>query len=205
MAASSYELYNSLVQTSWNLSSSPTSFTVNNALFLSQQANLTPFTPFHSPTAETQSYIYDLSAAAVGPKSPRVVAPSRRPSPPSPTSSTSSQDVRAPRTMPLHRGEACLHCRKRKIRCDANKPSCGSCARNGHSCEYEVSPYLLQIQKLESENAQLRARLATLEATSTSCSSYALSGGPSPHAAPVFQPHDPSTGYASLGQHTMIW
>lgn len=31
---------------------------------------------------------------------------------------------------------ACVVCRKRKLRCDGNKPSCGSCARLGHDCAY---------------------------------------------------------------------
>lgn len=32
---------------------------------------------------------------------------------------------------------ACVVCRKRKLRCDGNKPSCGTCARLGHECAYD--------------------------------------------------------------------
>ena len=32
---------------------------------------------------------------------------------------------------------ACIICRKRKLRCDGEKPSCGTCARLGHNCAYD--------------------------------------------------------------------
>ena len=32
---------------------------------------------------------------------------------------------------------ACIICRKRKLRCDGNKPSCGTCSRLSHTCAYD--------------------------------------------------------------------
>ena len=32
---------------------------------------------------------------------------------------------------------ACILCRKRKLRCDGQKPSCGTCSRLGHDCAYD--------------------------------------------------------------------
>lgn len=32
---------------------------------------------------------------------------------------------------------ACVICRKRKLKCDGSKPSCGTCARLGHECSYD--------------------------------------------------------------------
>lgn len=32
---------------------------------------------------------------------------------------------------------ACMICRKRKLKCDGNKPSCSTCTRLGHSCAYD--------------------------------------------------------------------
>jgi len=32
---------------------------------------------------------------------------------------------------------ACVICRKRKLRCDGGKPSCGTCARLAHDCAYD--------------------------------------------------------------------
>lgn len=32
---------------------------------------------------------------------------------------------------------ACVLCRKRKLRCDAARPACATCARLGHDCEYD--------------------------------------------------------------------
>lgn len=38
--------------------------------------------------------------------------------------------------VPRPKRVACIVCRKRKLRCDGMKPSCGSCARLGHDCAY---------------------------------------------------------------------
>lgn len=32
---------------------------------------------------------------------------------------------------------ACIICRKRKLKCDGTKPSCGTCSRLGHKCAYD--------------------------------------------------------------------
>lgn len=32
---------------------------------------------------------------------------------------------------------ACVICRKRKLKCDGTKPSCGTCTRLGHTCAYD--------------------------------------------------------------------
>lgn len=32
---------------------------------------------------------------------------------------------------------ACILCRKRKLKCDGKKPSCGTCSRLGHECGYD--------------------------------------------------------------------
>ena len=32
---------------------------------------------------------------------------------------------------------ACVICRKRKLKCDGDKPSCGTCKRLGHKCGYD--------------------------------------------------------------------
>ncbi|KAH7098139.1 hypothetical protein BKA62DRAFT_713964 [Auriculariales sp. MPI-PUGE-AT-0066] len=124
----------------------------------------------------------------------RSVAPSRRPSPPSPSSSLPSPNGRAPRAVPLHRGEACLHCRKRKMRCDGLKPTCGPCSRNGTECEYEISPYLRQIQQLQDEAVQLRARIAELEGQSPLSNASSISPL-SPQSYMQLQPQSSPAGY----------
>lgn len=32
---------------------------------------------------------------------------------------------------------ACVVCRRRKLRCDGRRPSCGTCSRLGHECAYD--------------------------------------------------------------------
>src|ERR1700710_2821272 len=39
-------------------------------------------------------------------------------------------------TVPRPKRIACILCRKRKLKCDSNKPSCGTCSRLNHHCEY---------------------------------------------------------------------
>lgn len=39
--------------------------------------------------------------------------------------------------LPRPKRIACVVCRKRKLRCDGGRPSCGTCARLGHDCAYE--------------------------------------------------------------------
>ncbi|KAH7098147.1 hypothetical protein BKA62DRAFT_380733 [Auriculariales sp. MPI-PUGE-AT-0066] len=135
-----------------------------------QQSTSNQAYAIHPYAYHTQPYATSSSPAIhVHPtNAPLPVAPSRRTSPTSPASSLSlpSPGARAPRSVPLHRGEACLHCRKRKMRCDAVKPACGPCMSNGKECEYEISPYLRQIQQLQDEAVMLRARIAELEGRS---------------------------------------
>ncbi|KAH7098132.1 hypothetical protein BKA62DRAFT_759440 [Auriculariales sp. MPI-PUGE-AT-0066] len=110
----------------------------------------------------------------------------------SPLSPLSSSEARAPRAIPLHRGEACMHCRKRKMKCDAAKPSCGPCSRNGNECEYEISPYLRQIQQLEAEAVHLRSRIAELEARPPPAPAAPMQGHPQqgyPGAYPPYTPY----------------
>ena len=40
-------------------------------------------------------------------------------------------------SLPRQKRVACVICRKRKLKCDGNRPSCGTCARLGHNCAYD--------------------------------------------------------------------
>lgn len=54
---------------------------------------------------------------------------------------------------------ACVVCRRRKLKCDGQKPSCGTCSRLGHSCAYD------EVRKKSGPKRgyvkQLEARLGT--------------------------------------------
>ena len=39
--------------------------------------------------------------------------------------------------LPKTKRIACVICRKRKLKCDGNRPKCATCARLGHSCAYD--------------------------------------------------------------------
>lgn len=54
---------------------------------------------------------------------------------------------------------ACVVCRRRKLRCDGRRPSCGTCSRLGHECSYD------EVRKKSGPKRgyvkQLEARLGT--------------------------------------------
>ncbi|KAI9684761.1 MAG: hypothetical protein M1829_000136 [Trizodia sp. TS-e1964] len=61
---------------------------------------------------------------------------------------------------------ACVVCRKRKLRCDGSKPSCGTCARLGHDCAYDEvrrksGPKRGYVKALEARLAQVETLLKT--------------------------------------------
>ncbi|PLN85367.1 putative C6 transcription factor Prf [Aspergillus taichungensis] len=63
---------------------------------------------------------------------------------------------------------ACVLCRRRKLRCDGRKPSCGTCARLGHECAYEElrkksGPKRGYVKQLEARLAQVETLLKTHE------------------------------------------
>ncbi|KAK1149391.1 hypothetical protein N8T08_006614 [Aspergillus melleus] len=63
---------------------------------------------------------------------------------------------------------ACVVCRRRKLRCDGKKPSCGTCARLGHECAYDEvrkksGPKRGYVKQLEARLAQVETLLRTQE------------------------------------------
>ncbi|KAJ7060369.1 hypothetical protein C8F01DRAFT_1142432 [Mycena amicta] len=66
----------------------------------------------------------------------------------------------------LPRGKACMSCRRRKIKCDGRKPSCGQCRRSpgtADDCEYPVEGRS-RTQQLEETIKKLHSRIGELEA-----------------------------------------
>ncbi|KAL2865477.1 putative C6 transcription factor Prf [Aspergillus lucknowensis] len=63
---------------------------------------------------------------------------------------------------------ACAVCRRRKLRCDGRKPSCGTCSRLGHECTYDEArkksgPKRGYVKQLEARLAQVETLLKTQE------------------------------------------
>ncbi|KAJ5089500.1 hypothetical protein N7532_008184 [Penicillium argentinense] len=63
--------------------------------------------------------------------------------------------------LPRPKRIACVVCRRRKLRCDGKRPSCGTCSRLGHECAYD------EVRKKSGPKRgyvkQLEARLAQVE------------------------------------------
>lgn len=60
---------------------------------------------------------------------------------------------------PLKRGDACLYCRRRRIRCSATKPSCSNCAGR-RECVYDTGKPVSRVRMLEERVAELEGYLA---------------------------------------------
>ncbi|KAH7097150.1 hypothetical protein BKA62DRAFT_457202 [Auriculariales sp. MPI-PUGE-AT-0066] len=86
----------------------------------------------------------------------------------SPTTSPADSRSGSVKPVTLGRGEACLPCRKRKLRCDAARPACERCGSlgQGSRCEYRDSRYLSAIAALEDTVQALQTRLQNIEGSS---------------------------------------
>ncbi|KAF7118203.1 hypothetical protein CNMCM5793_007604 [Aspergillus hiratsukae] len=79
-----------------------------------------------------------------------------------------ADNVHLPRTKRI----ACVVCRRRKLRCDGKKPSCGTCSRLGHECAYDEvrkksGPKRGYVKQLEARLAQVENLLKTQEPSAT--------------------------------------
>ncbi|KAG7451498.1 uncharacterized protein BT62DRAFT_927209 [Guyanagaster necrorhizus] len=78
----------------------------------------------------------------------------------------STSSVSSGTSHPLHRGSACLNCRRRKVKCDGARPICGTCASvpSLQDCEYSDSG-TTRTQLLEEQIAIFESRIRELEAS----------------------------------------
>lgn len=72
-------------------------------------------------------------------------------------------------SVPRPKRIACILCRKRKLKCDGNKPSCSTCSRLGHTCEYseerkKSGPKRGYVKLLEARLKQVENLLETRDA-----------------------------------------
>lgn len=79
-----------------------------------------------------------------------------------PDSQTQSNDATGD---PKAKRIACVLCRRRKLRCDGHRPTCGTCKRLSHECAYDEvrrksGPKRGYVKALE---ARLRAYLSLIE------------------------------------------
>ena len=81
-----------------------------------------------------------------------------------------SQDDNENGQVPKPKRIACVLCRKRKLRCDGSKPSCGTCTRLQHDCSYDEvrrksGPKRGYVKALEARLAQVETLLKTQDDT----------------------------------------
>ncbi|MCJ1248379.1 hypothetical protein MMC30_005596 [Trapelia coarctata] len=97
---------------------------------------------------------------------------------------------------------ACIICRKRKLKCDGSKPSCGTCSRLGHKCAYDEvrrksGPKRGYVKELEARLAQVEIQLKSKDRTRAGMANRtasATAAGPGSIAQPGFQLNDIDMG-----------
>ncbi|VDC04994.1 unnamed protein product [Peniophora sp. CBMAI 1063] len=96
----------------------------------------------------------------------------------------------------LSRGQACVACRQRKIKCDGQRPICGQCtkARRPQECHFE-GVTRSRVQVLEESIQALEARIKELEEEGDNA-------GPS--SVLLHAPHPPSSTSASSSPHSPV-
>ncbi|KAK0210742.1 hypothetical protein DFS33DRAFT_1483784 [Desarmillaria ectypa] len=69
------------------------------------------------------------------------------------------------RNSALHWGQACIHCRRRKMRCDGARPICGPCSRGNRSedCQYKDGHGRTKMEVLEKNISRVEIRIRELE------------------------------------------
>ena len=79
------------------------------------------------PTNADEGYFNDLSRQPSTNKSDSLSPHDQ------PDASPNGEGDEIPKTKRI----ACVICRKRKLKCDGNRPKCSTCARLGHNCAYD--------------------------------------------------------------------
>ncbi|KAJ3936117.1 MAG: hypothetical protein NXY57DRAFT_293077 [Lentinula lateritia] len=89
----------------------------------------------------------------------------------------------------LRKGQACIYCRRRKMRCDGARPICGQCRRGQRpdDCEYTDRQGQSRMEALENSIARLKARIHELENP----------GAPMGEAVVLRQPYSQTMGLPS--------
>ncbi|KAJ5554184.1 hypothetical protein N7513_004143 [Penicillium frequentans] len=72
---------------------------------------------------------------------------------------------------PRRAAKACVFCRRRKFRCDNERPTCSSCKTYAQDCTYvsrpeKPRPTKARLSRLEAENEQLRRQLGRVDTNS---------------------------------------
>lgn len=58
---------------------------------------------------------------------------------------------------PLRRGDACLMCRAKKLKCSATKPVCDQCSKRKDRCVYDAVRPASRVEKLERKLGELKS------------------------------------------------
>ncbi|KAJ7447226.1 hypothetical protein FB451DRAFT_782159 [Mycena latifolia] len=86
----------------------------------------------------------------------------------------------------LQKGQACAYCRRRKMRCDGQRPVCGPCISRPEDCEYLIGQSRTRAEILEEDISRIEKRIYELEHPTKAASSAVFLHNPyeQPNASP---------------------
>ncbi|KAK1731574.1 uncharacterized protein BDZ83DRAFT_646075 [Colletotrichum acutatum] len=114
--------------------------------------------PAHGPVA-TLTMKPQRELLPAGPTAASSASSERETTPQSATGTTSSAPRRRPQTK-----IACTSCRRRKSKCDGQRPVCSLCAGMGRTrCEYDAGPDVTRFAALKTKHEELQRRLSLFE------------------------------------------
>ncbi|KAK1701274.1 hypothetical protein BDP55DRAFT_538684, partial [Colletotrichum godetiae] len=117
-----------------------------------------PTRPAHGPVA-TLTMKPQRELLPAGPTAASSASSEREATPQSATGTTSSAPRRRPQTK-----IACTSCRRRKSKCDGQRPVCSLCAGMGRTrCEYDAGPDVTRFAALKTKHEELQRRLSLFE------------------------------------------
>ncbi|KAI9782067.1 MAG: hypothetical protein M1816_002008 [Peltula sp. TS41687] len=124
--------------------------------------------PSGNSTIPGDDYFNDLGQSITNPDGPSSGSPNE-------TTHSHANNGDGPDGPPRPKRIACVICRKRKLKCDGNKPSCGTCSRLGHECAYDQvrrksGPKRGYVKALEARLAQVENLLKRQEPQEASSS-----------------------------------
>ena len=105
---------------------------------------------------------------------------------------------------------ACILCRKRKLKCDSNKPSCGTCSRLNHHCEYseerkKSGPKRGYVKLLEARLKQVENLLESKDGAPEKARARAPQPAPAPDVfAPMPPPDMPNVSVSDSSMAGML-
>ncbi|KIA75370.1 hypothetical protein HK57_00153 [Aspergillus ustus] len=87
---------------------------------------------------------------------------------------------------------SCDQCRKRKVKCGGEQPSCARCTRRKETCEYKLNPTLSYTERLENKVKELESYISLTQPNAYAARNARTEQSPTRTALPPLLPRTPA-------------